>query len=69
MKFQIYDIFELRFHIATNTVRVLYFFFSGNNPIITSGFINKIQKTPQQEIKLERTFRQDFVKMQQNDHF
>ncbi len=44
-------IYELRFNDRAGIVRVLYFFFDGNNTILTNAFIKKRQKTPRKEIE------------------
>jgi len=44
-------IYELRFNDRAGAVRVLYFFFDGNNIIFTNAFVKKTQKTPRKEIE------------------
>jgi phage-related protein len=50
------EIFELRFKGREGAVRVLYFFFYGDQAIFTNGFIKKSNKTPRNEklIAIER---------------
>lgn len=55
-------IFELRPTVATNAVRVLYFFFIEKRIVITNGFIKKTQQTPSSEIKLAQKYREEFLK-------
>ena len=55
-------IFELRPTVATNAVRVLYFFFIEQRIVITNGFIKKTQQTPPSEIKLAQKYRDEFLK-------
>ena len=44
-------IYELRFNDRAGIVRILYFFFDGNNIILTNAFAKKTQKTPRREIE------------------
>ena len=55
-------IFELRPTVATNAVRVLYFFFIERRIVITNGFIRKTQQTPSSEIKIAQKYRDEFLK-------
>lgn len=43
------SIFELRFSGSEGAVRVLYFFFKGDEVIFTNGFIKKTDKLPLHE--------------------
>ena len=45
-------IYELRFNDKSGIIRVLYFFFEGNNIIFTNVFVKKTQKTPKKEIEI-----------------
>ena len=47
-------IYELRFEGIEGTVRVIYFFYSGNIIVFTNGFIKKSNKIPNQELRLAR---------------
>lgn len=61
-------IFELRCKVGNNITRVLYFFYYGGKIILTNGFIKKTQKTPQDEIKLAKQRRKDFLeRMEKNE--
>lgn len=55
-------IFELRARAGSNASRVLYFFFVNKNIVLTHGFIKKTQKTPKDEIKRAKKYRNDFFK-------
>ena len=55
-------IFELRSKLASDITRTFYFFFDGNNIIITHGFVKKTEKTPQSEIKRAKDYRQDWLR-------
>lgn len=54
-------IFELRTKQGSNISRVLYFFYYGGKIILTNGFIKKSQRTPKNEIKLAKKYRDDFI--------
>ncbi len=54
-------IFEIRVKVGNNISRVLYFFYFEKRIVITNGFIKKTQKTPKQEIKLAKTYRNHFL--------
>jgi len=43
-------IFELRFGVIEGNIRVLYFFFSRNQIILTNGFVKKSGKAPSREM-------------------
>jgi phage-related protein len=45
-------IYELRFNDNNGIIRILYFFFDGNNIIFTNAFVKKRQKTPKKEIEI-----------------
>ena len=53
-------IFELRIQSANNISRILYFFYTGENIILTNGFIKKTQKTPVQEIAIALKYKADY---------
>lgn len=53
-------IFELRPTVATNAVRVLYFFFIERRIVITNGFIRKTQKNHLPKLKLLRNTEMNF---------
>lgn len=55
-------IFELRAKVATDAVRVLYFFYIGKRVILTNGFVKKTQKTPLSEIETAKKYRADYLK-------
>lgn len=54
-------IFELRCKVATDIVRLLYFFHKGRLIIVTNGFVKKTQKTPAREIALAKRRRADYL--------
>ncbi len=54
-------IFEIRTKLASDITRVLYFFVSGNNIILTNGFVKKTQKTPEYEIALAKKYREEYL--------
>lgn len=54
-------IFELRDHDEEKNSRVLYFFFDGNEAVLTNGFIKKTQKTPRKEIALAKKRRARYL--------
>ncbi len=53
-------IFEIRGKAGSDISRVLYFFYHGGKIIITNGFIKKTQKTPVEEIKKAKAYRDDY---------
>lgn len=54
-------IFEIRCKVGNNITRVLYFFYYNGKIILTNGFIKKTQKAPQEEIRLAKLRRRDYV--------
>jgi len=53
-------VFELRIQFASDISRVFYFFYAGNNIILTNGFIKKTQKTPPAEIEKAIKYKADY---------
>ena len=53
-------IFELRIKQGNNISRILYFFISGSQIILTNGFMKKTLKTPRKELKLAKAYRADY---------
>ena len=60
-------IFEIRGKVGSDISRVLYFFYYGKRIVLTNGFIKKTQKTPEQQIKLAKEYRKDFLERMGND--
>jgi len=58
------DIYEVRFCADEGGVRVLYFFFAGNNAVFTNGFLKKTGRTPPGEKCLAVERRRIFLKGQ-----
>ena len=54
-------IFQLRTQLGNNISRVLYFFYDGQDIIITNGFIKKTQATPPNEIEKAKKYRNDYL--------
>lgn len=54
-------IFELRAKVGSDISRVLYFFYVGKQIVLTNGFVKKTQKTPENEKKLAKKYRADFL--------
>ncbi|NTW96614.1 MAG: type II toxin-antitoxin system RelE/ParE family toxin [Erysipelotrichaceae bacterium] len=54
-------IFELRSQMDGYALRILYFFGSGKNVILTNGFVKKTNKTPREVIKQAKAFRKDYL--------
>lgn len=54
-------IFELRTVQGTNINRILYFFSSRNEIVLTHGFVKKTQKTPRREILRAQQARSDWM--------
>lgn len=59
-------IFEIRGKVGSDISRVLYFFYYGKRIVLTNGFIKKTQKTPEQQIKLAKEYRKDFLERMGN---
>ncbi len=55
-------IFELRIQFSNDISRVLYFFHTGKKIVLTNGFIKKTRKTPPEEIKRAKRYRNEFLK-------
>lgn len=54
-------IFQLRTQLGNNISRVLYFFYNGQEIILTNGFIKKTQTTPPKEIEKAKKYRKDYL--------
>lgn len=54
-------LFELRARVGTDITRVIYFFFSGSQAILTNGFVKKTAQTPRAEIDKAKRYRADFL--------
>ena len=54
-------IYEIRAKVASDITRVLYFFVVNKKIILTNGFVNKTQKTPDSEITLAKKYRKDYL--------
>jgi len=62
-----HGIFELRIQFSNDISRLFYFFFDGNRIIVTNGFIKKSNKTPTKEIKLAKSYKQDYERRHFNE--
>lgn len=60
-------IFQLRTQLGNNISRVLYFFYCGNDIIITNGFIKKTEETPPKEIEKAKKYRTDYIERRNTD--
>ena len=58
--------FELRAKVGSDISRVLYFFYIGKRIVLTNGFVKKTQKTPENEKKLAKKYRDDFINREEN---
>lgn len=54
-------IFEVRGKVGSDISRVLYFFYYGGKIVLTNGFIKKTQKTPPDEIRKAKAYREDYM--------
>lgn len=58
-------IHELRIKIAEDkggtNVRILYFFYDGNDIILTHGFMKTTDEVPVSEIKKAKKYREDYI--------
>ena len=59
-------IFELRAKVGSDISRVLYFFYIEKRIVLTNGFVKKTQKTPENEKKLAKKYRDDFINREEN---
>lgn len=59
-------IFELRAKVGSDISRTLYFFYTGKKIILTNGFVKKTQKTPENEKKLAKKYRADFLSREES---
>ena len=65
-------IFELRCKVGSDLTRTLYFFYVGKKIIFTNGFTKKTRRTPQNEIELAKTRREDYIRREEeikNENF
>ena len=53
-------IFEFRIKFASDISRIFYFFYVGDNIVLTNGFIKKTQKTPSNEIEKAIKYKKDY---------
>ena len=60
-------IFELRIKQGSNIERILYFFFTNNQAILTNGFTKKQAKTPPGELRLAKDRKKDYERRTQNE--
>ena len=61
-------IFELRTQLGSDITRVLYFFMKDKTIILTHGFVKKTQKTPPEQIKRAKEYREDYLSREEDDH-
>jgi phage-related protein len=59
-------IFELRIKFASDITRIFYFFFTGNNIILTNGCVKKSKATPPGVLELAKKYKADYERRQQN---
>ena len=48
--------------LGSDIVRVLYFFCEGRIVVLTNGFVKKTQKTPENEIRMAKKYRSEYLK-------
>lgn len=53
-------IYELRVKFSPNNYRILYFFFSGEDIVLTHGFVKKTAKVPKMEILTALKYKLDY---------
>jgi len=56
------DIWEVRIDSGSDTFRLLGFFDHGNLIILTNGFVKKSQQTPNSEIAVAESRKQDYLR-------
>lgn len=54
-------IFQLRAQVGNDITRVLYFFYVGQEVILTNGFVKKTPETPPSEIELAKRYKADYL--------
>lgn len=59
-------IFQLRSQVGNDISRVLYFFYVGQDIVVTNGFIKKTQTTPPGEIETAKKYRDDYIERNVN---
>ncbi|MDO4574802.1 MAG: type II toxin-antitoxin system RelE/ParE family toxin [Planctomycetia bacterium] len=59
-------LYELRSFFGTDTVRIFYFFFSGERIVLTNGFVKKTQKTPPGELEKAFRYKKDYEDRNEN---
>ena len=55
-------IWELRIKQSSNICRILYFYYIGNNIILTNGFVKKTARAPKGEIKKAKKYKDNYLK-------
>ena len=55
------DIYELRVRISRIQYRVLYFFWSGTDIVLTHGIKKKVKRVPENEIDRAVRYREDWL--------
>ena len=64
------EIFQLRIQVANDISRILYFFYSGEEIILTNGFVKKTRTTPPKEIETAKKYYSDYLeRMRKNGNF
>jgi len=53
-------LYELRVQQGSNDSRVFYFFCKGSKIILTNGFLKKTRKTPPEELKKAKRYKEDY---------
>ena len=61
-------IFELRCRVASDAVRLLYFFHEGKVVVVTNGFMKKTKRTPLREIRLAKKRRKEYLSREDERH-
>ena len=61
-------IFELRCRYRSTQTRILYFFYSGKDIIVTNGFTKNTKRTPRQELALVKQRKADYKERRQTGH-
>ncbi len=61
-------IFELRTQTGGNITRILYFFYVGNEVVLTHGFVKKTPKTPPKEIERALMYKKIYLARKENEN-
>ncbi len=53
--------FELRVRLATDSTRILYFFYAGQRVVLAHGFVKKTDRIPQGQLDMAMKYRAEYM--------